>query len=74
MQDSFKVRYERNRSFIMEKKETVIVTGASHGIGATFVQAFLDRGHNVGVIYLAEARLGTGGVQHVDGGAHVGKW
>jgi NAD(P)-dependent dehydrogenase (short-subunit alcohol dehydrogenase family) len=28
-------------------KETVIVTGASRGIGATIVRAFLDRGYNV---------------------------
>jgi NAD(P)-dependent dehydrogenase (short-subunit alcohol dehydrogenase family) len=31
----------------MEKKKTVIVTGASQGIGAAVVQAFLDRGYNV---------------------------
>jgi len=31
----------------MEKKKTVIVTGASQGIGAGVVQAFLDRGYNV---------------------------
>ena len=29
------------------KKKTVIVTGASQGIGAGVVQAFLDRGYNV---------------------------
>lgn len=29
------------------KKKTVIVTGASQGIGAAVVQAFLDRGYNV---------------------------
>jgi NAD(P)-dependent dehydrogenase (short-subunit alcohol dehydrogenase family) len=31
----------------MESKKTVIVTGASQGIGAAAVQAFLDRGYNV---------------------------
>jgi NAD(P)-dependent dehydrogenase (short-subunit alcohol dehydrogenase family) len=31
----------------MAGKETVIVTGASRGIGAAVVQAFLDRGYNV---------------------------
>jgi NAD(P)-dependent dehydrogenase (short-subunit alcohol dehydrogenase family) len=31
----------------MTSKQTVIVTGASQGIGATIVQAFLDRGYNV---------------------------
>jgi NAD(P)-dependent dehydrogenase (short-subunit alcohol dehydrogenase family) len=31
----------------MENNKTVIVTGASHGIGAAVVQAFLDRGYNV---------------------------
>ena len=31
----------------METKKTVIVTGASRGIGATIVRAFLDRGYNV---------------------------
>jgi NAD(P)-dependent dehydrogenase (short-subunit alcohol dehydrogenase family) len=31
----------------MEKKKTVIVTGASQGIGAAIVHAFLDRGYNV---------------------------
>src|ERR1700733_11010527 len=29
------------------KKKTVIVTGASQGIGAGVVQSFLDRGYNV---------------------------
>jgi NAD(P)-dependent dehydrogenase (short-subunit alcohol dehydrogenase family) len=31
----------------MEKKQTVIVTGASQGIGAAIVRSFLDRGYNV---------------------------
>ena len=31
----------------MGNKKTVIVTGASQGIGAAIVQAFLDRGYNV---------------------------
>src|SRR5271166_4895661 len=31
----------------MASKKTVIVTGASKGIGAAVVQAFLDRGYNV---------------------------
>ena len=31
----------------MVSKKTVIVTGASQGIGAAVVQAFLDRGYNV---------------------------
>jgi NAD(P)-dependent dehydrogenase (short-subunit alcohol dehydrogenase family) len=31
----------------MTSKKTVIVTGASQGIGAAVVQAFLDRGYNV---------------------------
>jgi NAD(P)-dependent dehydrogenase (short-subunit alcohol dehydrogenase family) len=31
----------------MVEKKTVIVTGASQGIGAAIVQAFLDRGYNV---------------------------
>jgi len=31
----------------MSDKKTVIVTGASQGIGAAVVQAFLDRGYNV---------------------------
>jgi NAD(P)-dependent dehydrogenase (short-subunit alcohol dehydrogenase family) len=31
----------------MENKKTVIVTGASQGIGAAIVQSFFDRGYNV---------------------------
>jgi NAD(P)-dependent dehydrogenase (short-subunit alcohol dehydrogenase family) len=32
---------------VMANKKTLIVTGASHGIGAAILQAFLDRGYNV---------------------------
>src|SRR6516162_6436451 len=38
---------ENNKEQIMASKKTVIVTGASQGIGAAVVQAFLDRGYNV---------------------------
>ena len=31
----------------MDSRKTVIVTGASQGIGAAIVQAFLDRDYNV---------------------------
>ena len=40
----------------MASKKTVIVTGASQGIGAAVVQAFLDRGYNV----VATSRRVTG--------------
>jgi NAD(P)-dependent dehydrogenase (short-subunit alcohol dehydrogenase family) len=100
----------------VDKKKTIIVTGASRDIGAAVLRAFLDRGYNVvansrstvpgvvdtpvhkdhsieflknlsqtraisevqdvvdAVIYLTEARYVTGGVLHVDGGAHAGRW
>src|SRR5262249_18467131 len=35
------------RNVSMASNKTVIVTGASHGIGAAVVQAFLGRGYNV---------------------------
>jgi NAD(P)-dependent dehydrogenase (short-subunit alcohol dehydrogenase family) len=41
------MRRGRNKRRFMEKKKTVIITGASQGIGAATVQAFLDRGYNV---------------------------
>src|SRR5271154_5944775 len=41
------MRRGRNMRRFMEKKKTVIITGASQGIGAATVQAFLDRGYNV---------------------------
>src|SRR3989441_3087857 len=34
-------------SYMEREQKTVIVTGASQGIGAGVVQAFLDRGYNV---------------------------
>jgi NAD(P)-dependent dehydrogenase (short-subunit alcohol dehydrogenase family) len=37
----------REQDFGMADTKTVIVTGASQGIGAGIVQAFLDRGYNV---------------------------
>ena len=36
-----------NRELSMADKQTAIVTGASQGIGAAVVRAFLDRGYNV---------------------------
>jgi NAD(P)-dependent dehydrogenase (short-subunit alcohol dehydrogenase family) len=38
---------EKQQELSMASKKTVIVTGASQGIGAAVVQAFLDRGYNV---------------------------
>src|SRR6202042_2118404 len=35
------------RQTMASKQKTVVVTGASQGIGAGVVQAFLDRGYNV---------------------------
>src|SRR5215510_5836807 len=37
----------KQQGLSMASKKTVIVTGASQGIGAVVVQAFLDRGYNV---------------------------
>jgi NAD(P)-dependent dehydrogenase (short-subunit alcohol dehydrogenase family) len=42
----------------MSRKETVIVTGASQGIGAAIVQTFLDRGYNVVATSRAMAKSG----------------
>jgi len=63
-----------------DSKKTAIVTGASQGIGAELVEAFLKRGYNV----VANSRnitkanpfpaFTTGEILHVDGGAHAGKW
>jgi NAD(P)-dependent dehydrogenase (short-subunit alcohol dehydrogenase family) len=39
--------WEEQQELCMASKKTVIVTGASQGIGAAVVQAFLDRGYNV---------------------------
>jgi NAD(P)-dependent dehydrogenase (short-subunit alcohol dehydrogenase family) len=40
-------RVEQQQEIGMTSKKTTIVTGASHGIGAAVVRAFLDRGYNV---------------------------
>ena len=42
----------------MASKQTVIVTGASQGIGAAIVQAFLDRGYNVVATSRSVSRAG----------------
>jgi NAD(P)-dependent dehydrogenase (short-subunit alcohol dehydrogenase family) len=42
----------------MASKKTVIVTGASQGIGAAVVQAFLDRGYNVVATSRSVSRAG----------------
>jgi NAD(P)-dependent dehydrogenase (short-subunit alcohol dehydrogenase family) len=42
----------------MTGKESVIVTGASQGIGAAIVQAFLDRGYNVVATSRSVSRAG----------------
>jgi NAD(P)-dependent dehydrogenase (short-subunit alcohol dehydrogenase family) len=64
----------------MASKKTVIVTGASKGIGAAVVQAFLDRGYNVvaasrnvsKAAFALSPNLAR--VLHVDDGADVGRW
>ena len=61
----------------MASKKTVIVTGASQGIGAAAVQPMgtISDSKDIAeaVLYLTEARYVTGEVLHVDGGAHVGR-
>src|SRR5260370_10290656 len=42
-----KSRHSRKEADMGTKQKTVIVTGASQGIGAGVVRAFLDRGYNV---------------------------
>jgi NAD(P)-dependent dehydrogenase (short-subunit alcohol dehydrogenase family) len=42
----------------MASKKTVIVTGASQGIGAAVVQAFLGRGYNVAATSRSVSRAG----------------
>jgi NAD(P)-dependent dehydrogenase (short-subunit alcohol dehydrogenase family) len=44
----------------MESKKTVIVTGASQGIGAAIVQAFLDRGYDVVATSRSDASFSSG--------------
>jgi len=65
-------------------QKTAIVTGASQGIGAGVVEAFLQRDYrvvansrnitNTNPFPATEAGQVTREVPHVDGGAHVGKW
>jgi NAD(P)-dependent dehydrogenase (short-subunit alcohol dehydrogenase family) len=50
-------------------RKTAIVTGASQGIGAGIVKAFVERSFNV----VANSR-NTGDILYVDGGAHFGRW
>src|SRR6266568_299410 len=42
----------------MASKTTVIVTGASQGIGAAVVQTFLDRGYNVAATSRSVSKAG----------------
>jgi len=53
-------------------RKTAIVTGASQGIGAGVVNAFVERGFNV----VATSRKVTQSAEVAasDGGAHVGRW
>jgi len=58
----------------MANKKTVIVTGASQGIGAAVVQAFLDRGYNVVATSRSISKAGfatSPNVALVDG--HIGQ-
>jgi NAD(P)-dependent dehydrogenase (short-subunit alcohol dehydrogenase family) len=55
------------------KQKTIIVTGASQGIGAAVANLFLDRGYNV-VGHSRNISQVTGEVLPVDGGAHLGRW
>jgi NAD(P)-dependent dehydrogenase (short-subunit alcohol dehydrogenase family) len=49
----------------MANKKTVIVTGASQGIGAAVVQAFLDRGYNVVATSLTFAKAALSPSPHL---------
>jgi len=49
----------------MANKKTVIVTGASQGIGAAVVQAFLDRGYNVVGTSRSISKAGIGPTPHL---------
>jgi NAD(P)-dependent dehydrogenase (short-subunit alcohol dehydrogenase family) len=60
----------------MTSKKTVIVTGASQGIGAAAVHAFLDRGYNIGQAATAEKIAQTaiakfGSIDHVVNNAGI---
>jgi hypothetical protein len=56
--------FARQEIRMATKPKTIIVTGASQGIGAAAANLFLDRGYNV----VGNSR------RHVDGGAHLGRW
>jgi NAD(P)-dependent dehydrogenase (short-subunit alcohol dehydrogenase family) len=47
MRENLLIIGKLRKGFTMDKQKTVIVTGASRGIGAAITQAFLDRGYNV---------------------------
>jgi NAD(P)-dependent dehydrogenase (short-subunit alcohol dehydrogenase family) len=49
----------------MAGKKTVIVTGASQGIGAAVVLAFLDRGYNVVATSRSISKAGLGPSPHL---------
>src|SRR5258705_12463180 len=55
---------ERKQIMIPDIHKTVIVTGASQGIGAGLVKAFLDRRYNV--VATSRSITKTGGLQTTD--------
>jgi NAD(P)-dependent dehydrogenase (short-subunit alcohol dehydrogenase family) len=68
-----------------DQRKTAIVTGASQGIGAAIVKAFVERNFNVvansrkmtqstEVAASDRVALVDGHILYVDGGAHSGRW